>query len=167
MDELDEFIEVLRGECEILIKNERMTPGIPDGWAFYSPPMYDEVESDHLRAVLNAGKLTEKAKSLCSTDEMDAAYICLVGAQAALLRSISAVGKAESKRNGQKKGGKFRNEKRRMKVVVIADELLDVDPKWRGLAAKVAVKLSSKGYELSEEKIRHILDENKTDLLNR
>jgi hypothetical protein len=167
MDELDEFIEVLRGECSVLIKNETMMPGDEDAWRYYSSPLDEEAESDHLRAVLNAGKLTLEAKKCYLEGNENGTFACLARAQAALLRSISAIGKAESKKIGRSQGGKSRNESVREEVVLIADHLIETGAPWKGLASKVANELSLKKIVMREDKIKQILDENATALLNR
>lgn len=167
MDELDEFIKVLRGECQVLIRAGKMMPDEPDAWRFYSPPLDGEYESDHLRAVLNAGKLTLIAEEYYSDGDSNAAFIYLAKAQAALLKSISSIGKAESKKLGRSRGGQSRDESIRKDVIYIADDLLNEGAAWRGLASKVAIKLSENGDELREGKIKQILDDEKSALLER
>lgn len=159
MDEISEFISVLNAECEVLKKKGIVPVSVSEPWRYYSPPLDDEHEYEHLRAVLEAGKLAVEAETCTKTGDDAGAWCALAKAQQALLKALSARGRRIAKKIGQAKGGQGRDENLRHTVLCIADHLLESGQKERGLAAQVAIELSKEGLEMREDNIRKILKE--------
>ena len=124
MDEITEFIAVLDAECDVLKTKGQMLVSVSNPWRYYSPPLDDEREYEHLRSVLEAGRLTVEAESCAKAGDEAGAWCALAKAQQALLKSLSAKGRRIAKNSGHAKGGKSRNDKLRYQVFCIADDLL-------------------------------------------
>lgn len=158
MDELDEFISVLNAECDVLKKKGLMPKSEDEPWRYYSPPLDDEYEFEHLRAVLEAGKYTLEAEKCCDNGNDIGLYQYLVKAQQKLLNFLSTQGKSNIKKLGNSKGGSSKNDTVHNEIISIAEELLLSGHEMRGLAAKIAKIYSNKtGIDKDENRIRDIL----------
>jgi hypothetical protein len=160
--DIEYFISVLNAECDVLKKKEQIQPSIVEPWRYYSAPLDDGHEYEHLTSVLEAGRFIVEAEKLVLTGDEDAIWSLLAKAQKALLKSLSSLGKKESKRLGHSRGGQFKTDGIHFKIFCIADDLIEAGGSWRGLAAKVTRILSEQhGILKDENKVRTILKEQK------
>lgn len=164
MDELEEFISILNAECDVLKKNRLMPKSEDEPWRYYSYPLDDEHEFEHLRSIIEAGKYTVQAEQCVEAgDELGACHT-LIKAQQSLLKSLSVMGKSKAKKLGNAKGGETKGESIHYEIFCIADDLLAAGHNKRGLAAKIAKKLNEKGIEKNENRINNILKNFISDL---
>jgi hypothetical protein len=167
MDEVEEFIAVLNAECDFLKKNGLMPKLVTEPWRYYSEPLCDENDFQLLRAVINAGQFTVEAESLAIAGDEVGAWGSLAKAQNALLKSLSRCGKKVAKEFGNSTGGKSKGDDVYFKIFILADDLLASGHPERGLAGKIAKKLSDQGYEKTENQIRRIRMKQKHTLVGR
>jgi len=128
-----------------------MPSDVNEPWRYYSPPLDDEYSHDHLRAVIEAGLWLVKA------EQADDPTVALMKAQQALLRAISAKGRADALDEARRRGGKVYNDKLYYKIFCIADGLECVGVPPRNICRRVSDELSKLGIEKTSSQIRRIL----------
>ena len=164
MDELKtklkDFIATLNAECDFLKKTNQIQTTIDEPWRFYSLGIDTENEYQLLRAVIEAGRYTVEVENLLRKGKENDAWKQLSLAQMSLIKALSTRGKADGATT-------------REKIFEAADDILGSDsaiaahPKWRGLASKVANKLSEDNVVLSDNHVRKIIKDLKPLLVNR
>jgi len=155
---VNEFKTILDAECEVLKKDGRIQHSADNPWRYYDQPADDEHEFDHLRAVLEAGRMTVIAESYINSGNELGAWRSLSKAQQALLNFLSAAGKKAAKKRGNSKGGLAKNEGLHYKIFCIADDLLASGHSKIGLEKKVSDELSAKdNIQIDEIRIGQIL----------
>jgi len=158
MDEIDEFISILNAECEWLKNNGYMQKHIEEGWRFYSLPLCGEPDDDRFQAVFEAGRIVCQAEKLIKISDEAGAKKLLASARGVLLKPLCAHGRRHSKLRGNSKGGSSKDEKFRELIFEMAEDLMLSGQPRRGLASKVAWKLSEKGQVVTDQKINNIID---------